>query len=111
MAGFGSVGSMESVRKENTRLRSSVKNYRKPKNHYIGTGNENTNANMIPKLSTEELQAGRKRAMEYINKRNRTNRIMVVCVVFFTCILLYLAYISLIELTAQQDLFRLELSK
>lgn len=96
---------MESVRKENTRLRSSVKKYRKLRNHYIGTGNENTNANLIPKLSPEEVQAGRERAMKYINKRNRTNRIIVVSVVLITCVLIYLAYISLVELTPHNDLF------
>lgn len=67
---------MENVRKENTRLRSSVKKYRKLKNHYIGTGNK-IRMPTIPKLSPEEVQAGRERAIKYIDKRNRTNRIIL----------------------------------
>ena len=81
MSGFGSVGSMETVRKDNLRLRSSVKKYRKLKNNYIGVGNEHPKAQEIPALTPEQVKEGRARAKAYLKRRNTFNWILTVLII------------------------------
>lgn len=107
MGGFGSVGSMESVRKENSRLRSSVKKYRNLRKHYIGSGNENSDSTALPKLTENEIKAGRARAVKYIKERNRINRIIYVVVSMLVCILVYLSYLWILDIPSVQNFFNL----
>ena len=111
MGGFGSVGSMETVRKENLRLRRSVTKYKRVKEQYVGSNNDDSEAKIVPSLSPDEMKAGRKKALNYINRRNKMNKIILICVLISACIILYLVYLGLQETASNNDLFKLKLSQ